>query len=323
MEKAHAFVDSYCFSFSRSGWQGKINALKSLELCYSGVKDAHIRKFLNLSALEELNLDSCPISDAAITHLADNDVLPNLTSLDLADTPVTDIAMAKIAKFTKLTRLSLFYCNISNGGLRHIAQLTDLEVLNLDSRDISDDGLAHLRNLTKLKSLDIFSGRITDSGCAHIARLKSLESLELCGGGVGDLGCTLLATLDNLTSLNLSQNEHISNRGAAALAALMNLKALNLSHTRVNSAALKFFSGLLQLQSLALYGCRGIDADEAAMGNLHHGLPNLKCVRLNTADAQDGMVVVGDDEDDDEVNGWAAQVAHEMEEDASLYSEHD
>ena len=313
---------------SRSGWQGKINALKSLELCYSGVKDVHICKLLNLSALEELNLDSCLISDTAIAHLADRNVVPNLTSLDLADTPVTDIAMAKIAKFTKLTRLSLFYCNISNGGLRHIAELTDLEVLNLDSRDISDEGLSHLRKLTKLKFLDIFSGRITDSGCAHIARLKTLESLELCGGGVGDLGCTLLATLDNLTSLNLSQNERITNRGAAALAALMNLKALNLSNTSVNSAALKFFGGLLQLQSLALYGCRGIDSDEPALGHLHHGLPNLKCFRLNAAEDEDGIVVAGDDDNDDDESAedgvWATEAAaHAMDEDVSLYSDHD
>lgn len=306
----------------RSGWQGKINSLKSLELCYSAVKDAHLCKFMNLSALEELNLDSCLITDTAIAHLADHDVVPNLTSLDLADTPVTDIGMAKISKFTKLTRLSLFYCNISNGGLRHIAKLTELEVLNLDSRDISDEGLSHLRNLTKLKALDIFSGRVTDAGCGHIAKLKSLESLELCGGGVGDLGCTLLASLDNLTSLNLSQNERITNRGAAALAALMNLKALNLSNTRVNSAALKFFSGLLKLQSLALYGCRGIE-DEQALGNLHHGLPNLKCVRLNTAHDEDGMVVAGDNESDDGDADFWAGAANEMDEDISLYSDHD
>jgi len=306
----------------RSGWQGKIPSLKTLELCYSGVKDAHLCKFNNLSALEELNLDSCLISDTAIAHLADHNVVPNLTSLDLADNPVTDIGMVKIAKFTKLTRLSLFYCNITNGGLRHISRLTDLEVLNLDSRDISDDGLVSLRNLTKLKSLDIFSGRITDTGCAHIARIKSLESLELCGGGVGDLGCTLLATLDNLTSLNLSQNERITNRGAAALAALMNLKALNLSNTRVNTSALKFFSGLLKLQSLALYGCRGLE-DEKALGNLHHGLPNLKCVRLNTGSDEEGMVVAGDDESDDGDADFWAGAANEMDEDVSIYSGHD
>lgn len=320
-------------SISRSNWQGKINALKSLDLCYSSVKDAHIVKFMNLSSLEELNLDSCLVGDIAISHLADNNVVPNLTSLDLADTNVTDLGMVKIAKFKKLTRLSLFYCNITNSGLRHISKLSELEVLNLDSRDISDDGLARLYRLSKLKSLDVFSGRITDAGCVHIAKIESLESLELCGGGIGDLGCSLLASLDNLTSLNLSQNDRISNRGAAALATLTNLKALNLSNTQVNSSALRFFSGLLKLQSLALYGCRDIN-DENILGKLRSGLPNLRCLRLNTSSDEDGMVVnAGNETDDDddidddqnsaEVAIWNHLSNDAMEDSATLYSDHD
>jgi hypothetical protein len=75
----------------RSSWQGKINALKTLELCYSSVRDSHLSNFTNLYSLEELNLDSCPVGDSAIGHLADNDVVPNLRSLDLADTNLTDL----------------------------------------------------------------------------------------------------------------------------------------------------------------------------------------------------------------------------------------
>jgi hypothetical protein len=207
--------------------------------------------------------------------------------------------MVHLPKFKNLTRLSLFYCNISNAALRHIAELKSLEVLNLDSRELSDAGLCHLRNLENLKHLDLFSGRVTDSGCAHIARIKSLESLELCGGGVGDLGCTLLSGLENLTSLNLSQNERITNRGAASLAGLKNLKALNLSNTRVNAAALRFLGKLVKLQSLALYGCRGIE-DGNGLAMLQNGLPSLKCLRLNNSGNEDGIIVAGDDDDGDD-----------------------
>ena len=129
-----------------------------------------------------------------------------------------------------------------------------------------------------------------------------MTSLELCGGGVADLGCAHLATLSNLTSLNLSQNESITNRGAACLAVLTNLKALNLSNTCVNSDALKFFSGLLKLQSLALYGCNGIDGSDR-LDSLQMGLPSLRCIRLNNASNEDGVIDadVGSDEDDDDV----------------------
>jgi hypothetical protein len=250
------------------------------------------------------------VSDWAIGHLADNDVVPNLKSLDLADTDLTDIGLGKLSKFEHLTRLSLFYCSVSNVGLRHIAKLQRLESLNLDSREISDDGLRHLSQLKNLKSLDIFSGRITDTGCAHIAAIRSLESLELCGGGIGDVGCSMLATMENLISLNLSQNERITNRGAAALAALKNLVALNLSNTRVNSAALRFFGDLVKLKSLAMYGCRGIE-DTDRLEKLQDDLPSLKCLRLNRASDQDGVVVTTDissEESDSDSGIWSENV---------------
>lgn len=250
------------------------------------MKDTHLSRLTNLPALQELNFDSCPVGDWSLAHLADNNVTPNLISLDLADSDLTDAGMSHLPKFKHLKKLSLFYCNISNSGLAHIARMTQLEELNLDSRDIGDEGLIHLRNLKNLKSLDIFSGRVTDAGCMHISHITSLTSLELCGGGVGDFGCAHLASrLDNLTSLNLSQNERITNRGAAALAALRGLKALNLSNTRVTSGCLKFLGELVKLQSLALYGCQGIDDGKnntnLAISSLQNELPSLKCLRLN------------------------------------------
>ena len=155
---------SYCPGILRTSWQGKINSLKSLELCYSAVRDSHLSRLKHLPMLEELNLDSCLIGDWAISHLADNNVVPNLTSLDLADTDISDYAMSKIAQFEHLKSLSLFYCNISNAGLRYLSSMKNLEILNLDSREIGDDGLRYLRYLP-LKSLDMFSGRVTDLGC--------------------------------------------------------------------------------------------------------------------------------------------------------------
>ena len=123
---------SYCPGILRSSFQGKISALKSLELNYSAVRDSHLSRLKHLPLLEELNLDSCLIGDWSIAHLADNNVVPNLTTLDLADTDISDYAMQKIAQFEHLKSLSLFYCNISNAGLRHLSSMKYLEVLNLD-----------------------------------------------------------------------------------------------------------------------------------------------------------------------------------------------
>lgn len=154
--------------------------LRTLELAYSSVRDSHMMKLFELSNVTELNLDSCPVSDLTIKHLTDNDVLPQLQSLDLADSDITDVGMQYIgAKFPHLRKLSLFYCQITNAGLKHLSGLKHLETLNLDSRDISDEGMLALQSLTKLKHLDVFSGRITDIGCTHLSKVTTLESLEL------------------------------------------------------------------------------------------------------------------------------------------------
>jgi Leucine-rich repeat (LRR) protein len=100
------------------------------------VKNQDISKLTSLPELEELNLDSCRVGDWAIAHLADNNVVPNLKTLDLADTEISDIGMIHMPKLQKLTRLSLFYCDISNYGLRHLASMTNLEALNLDRYDV-------------------------------------------------------------------------------------------------------------------------------------------------------------------------------------------
>ena len=154
--------------------------------------------------------------------------------------------------------------------------------------------------------------------CAYLSKIKTLTSLELCGGGVADLGCAHLATLSNLTSLNLSQNESITNRGAASLAALSNLKALNLSNTCVTSDALKFFGGLLKLQSLALYGCKDME-DNPRLDSLQSELPSLRCLRLNSASNEDGVIdheseeENDGEEDDDEDSDYVEEVQDEDE----------
>jgi hypothetical protein len=61
---------------------------------------------MNLPALEELNFDSCPVGDWAMAHLADNNVVPNLTSLDLADTDLVRFL------YLAFYRLRLFFLTI-------------------------------------------------------------------------------------------------------------------------------------------------------------------------------------------------------------------
>jgi hypothetical protein len=130
----------------------------------------------------------------------------------------------------------------------------------------------------------------------------------------------------------LSQNERITNRGAAALAALTNLRALNLSNTKVTSSALRLFAGLVRLKSLALYGCRGLDCDESeSILKLQHKLPNLKCLRMNEAAEHDGMYVAARGSDADTDSAWSGSGGivqgssgiAQMDDDEDVYSDYD
>jgi hypothetical protein len=141
------------------------------------------------------------------------------------------------------------------------------------------------------------------------------------------LGCHHLSKLENLTSLNLSQNERITNLGAFSLSALTKLKALNLSNTRVTCEALHCFKGLLHLQSLAMYGCKGI-RQSTQMQELQRDLPNLKCMRLSGSSDGDGTIDEGDSEDSDEHNSIIeddrfsfADESSDMESDISFFEE--
>lgn len=53
-------------------------------------------------------------------------------------------AWQSLSVLTGLTSLSLFYCAVTDVGLRHVACLTNLTSLNLDSRDITDAAMKHI-----------------------------------------------------------------------------------------------------------------------------------------------------------------------------------
>lgn len=109
----------------------------------------------------------------------------------------------------------------------------------------------------------------------------------------------------------MAQNELITNAGASSLAALSNLKALNLSNTRVNADALHFFRGLRQLQSLAMYGCRGVHGSPKTQ-TLHCELPNLKCLRVDGVSDNDGTLDNTYDDSDQDEESSAESIVEEI-----------
>jgi hypothetical protein len=139
--------------------------------------------------------------------MADLTRLPQLSSLDLSFTDVTDDGLAHLKVLTSLSELNLMHTRITDSGLAHLKGLSNLSHLRLgdgfiaagfrveeslkplfDLPPITDAGLAHLEGLTNLSELDLSATEITDAGLVHLKALANLRSVDLRGTHITNAG---------------------------------------------------------------------------------------------------------------------------------------
>lgn len=111
-------------------------------------------------------------------------LLPQLSSqlvwLKLGDTPVSDAALAQIAKLKNLQKLHLEQTKVTDAGLKQLKGLTNLEYLNLYGTAVTDAGLADLVALKNLKTVYLWQTNVTEQGLAALK--KSRPDLDVIGG---------------------------------------------------------------------------------------------------------------------------------------------
>jgi hypothetical protein len=96
----------------------------------------------NLTGLERIDLPNNPqLTGAFLQHVAD---LPNLKSLVVRGTGITDAALSY---------------------LQHAKNVQDLM---LDRTKVTDAGVVHLRGLSNIRSLDLTETAVTDEGIASV-----------------------------------------------------------------------------------------------------------------------------------------------------------
>ncbi|MCA9267171.1 MAG: hypothetical protein KDA41_01810, partial [Planctomycetales bacterium] len=139
----------------------------------------------------EVNFRDLQIDDAALAHLAG---LPQLRSVLLNKTAVTDQGLATLGQIETLENLDLRGCATTNDGVAHLAGLAKLRGLRLSTRqaedtsDLSgatsyvDDGaMASIGQLTNLEVLALDNLFVTEIGLAELASLTKLKELYLAG----------------------------------------------------------------------------------------------------------------------------------------------
>jgi Leucine-rich repeat (LRR) protein len=217
----------------------------SLNLSDTKLRTADLACLDKLLALRDLRLANLPVTDASLARLAGKE---KLEVLDLTGSQVTGAGLAALAKSTDLKQLILASAPVDERHFPALATFPKLEVLSVAaSRSVGDAGLAHIEKLSALKSLDLRGTKVSDAGLARLAALSGLEQLDLEGTTVTSAGVAKLASLTKLRRINLGRTG-VADDCLATLTQLKQLKSINLARTKVSP------EGIRQLQT-ALPGC--------------------------------------------------------------------
>jgi Leucine-rich repeat (LRR) protein len=150
-----------------------------------------------------VNLRGRWVTDGDLERLAE--AFPDLESLDLSHTHVTDLGLGFVAKLSKLENLNLYFAeHVTESGVARLAELANLETLNLRGARMSDSGMEFLSHLANLRELDVGITQITDTSLEHLEGLAHLEKLALGGNRIGQSGLIFLQFLPALKHLDLS-----------------------------------------------------------------------------------------------------------------------
>lgn len=240
-------------------WQRWPN-LEFLYLAKTPVGDAVLEPPPVGSRLRFIDLEGTSISDAGLAGWEGRLESPN--SFSAADTAVTDVGLARLAKAADLEYLQLGGCRITDAGLAAVAQLPKLQTLTFPRTEVTDAGLAHLSGLWNLQSLDLEQTKVGDAALEHLAPLTRLTKLSLAGTQITDAALAQVAQHARLISLNL-RGTAVSDAGLAALQPLVRLASLDLSDTAVGDAGLAHLAALPRPRELKLNRTR-VTADGLA-----------------------------------------------------------
>ena len=188
-----------------------------------------IARVLQLGGRVTYDYQLVPKANGLNSHVSDSkpsalgswlgvDHVQDLSSVDLAQTNVTDDDLRLIVRVRSLHGVDLQKTKLTNSLLERLKSLSDLQFLNLhDTRvddqcleyilchkhlrllqlsktDFSNAGLGRLGELTELVWMDLSETRLSDEGLEHLSGLKKLEWLVLWGTSVTPKGVERLRT---------------------------------------------------------------------------------------------------------------------------------
>ncbi len=134
--------------------------------------------------------------------------------------------------------LCLAHTEVTDAGLAELDPLAELRWLDVSFTAASDAGVVHFSESEELAQLNVARTRITDASLDVVARFRHLEELDLSHTAVTDEGVRKLAGLNRLKILWLT-GTRVTDEGLSALYSLRNLEKIDVQSTRVTAAGLE------------------------------------------------------------------------------------
>jgi aminoglycoside phosphotransferase len=177
-----------------------------------------------------------------------------------------------------LEELSLGH-NVQFGDEAAIAasRWSKLRKLELPSCGLSDDAVKSLSKLKALEELDLAGNAKLGTVAINtlVKRLKRLRKLNLRSCRVNESTVRLIASLRELQGIDVSHCRDLTGRGVALLATLPKLQEMNLSGcTGIDDECVEKFAAVPGLKRVYAFGCTGVD--EATFVALSRARPKLQ-----------------------------------------------
>ena len=164
--------------------------------------------------------------------------LPNLVTVQLLNTAVTDQGVKHIAKVSRLYRLTFFSTKISDSQLRHLKAISTLHTLQIIRTNLDGSGLEHVQELPSLRKLYLDGTDTNDAALQHVGRMSRLECLSLDETKITSRGLHHITGLKNLQRLYLNETM-IDDEAIDILLKLTRLEFLFVDETRITKAGMR------------------------------------------------------------------------------------
>ncbi len=131
-----------------------------------------------LKNLRQLSLSDTYATDLGIQHLRR---FPELRSLDLSRTDLSDEAPEILVELNQLRQLDLSRTRVTDKGVASLSKLTSLEDLDISQTDVGDAGIDALIACPKLSNLWASDSAATIGAFGSISRMVNLRKLSIGG----------------------------------------------------------------------------------------------------------------------------------------------